>query len=692
MISTVISLVALAAISPDEPIERIAVQGQYRSLYVNEAPTSVSVLTADVMGQRHGTHMEDVLNVIPNLNFSSGSSRARFMQIRGIGERSQFVDPINPSVGILIDGINYSGLGQAAQLFDISQVEVYRGPQSGRFGADGMAGMLVLESTQPNTDFDGFWQLGAANYGALEGGFAAGGEVAQFGRARLSVYQQRDDGFTDNIYLNRDDTQARSERIARLNVWTELSADWQLRSTLHAYRQNNGYDAFSLDNTRETYSDEPGEDDVSLQAARFELTYSGADTHQTSVSYSVLSADTLYSYDEDWSYVGIAPGWEYSSTDAYWRDRLDHTLDIRWLSNTPFDLFGVPTDWVVGWYHLQRDETLEREFMNWDLGAEDRFVSDYDSMRNALYGELTHYFNPRWKLTTGLRLERYRNEYSDTNAVNAQPRNTMAGGRVSVSYTPEVGQLWYVTWSQGYKTGGVNGDALGKVTDNPELETFLLQRATFAPEYLESFEVGYKLVNTDDTLSLNLAAFHQNRDQVQLKSWVNRAQTFVGYIENAAAGTTRGIEAELNMQIQPSLWWFANVGLLDSEIRGFITEDGIDMTGREQAQAPSYQVNTGLNWLITDSLKASIQVDAKDSFYFSDSHNSQSDKLTLLHANLNWQIDAWRITLWGRNLADEDYATRGFYFGNDPRDGYEPTTYVQWGEPRRFGITFNYSM
>ena len=93
MISTVVSLVALAAISPDESIERIAVQGQYRSLYVNEAPTSVSVLTADVMGQRHGTHMEDVLNVIPNLNFSSGSSRARFMQIRGIGERSQFSRP-----------------------------------------------------------------------------------------------------------------------------------------------------------------------------------------------------------------------------------------------------------------------------------------------------------------------------------------------------------------------------------------------------------------------------------------------------------------------------------------------------------------------------------------------------------------------------------------------------------------------
>src|SRR5690606_5752497 len=173
--------------------------------------------------------MEEVLNRIPNLNFSSGSSRARFIQIRGVGERSQFVDPINPSVGILVDGINYSGLGQAAQLFDISQVEVYRGPQSGRFGADGMAGMLVLESTTARDKFDGFWQLGAANYGAVEGGFAAGGELGALGRARLSVYQQADDGFTENTYLQRDDTQSRSERIARFNLWTDIADHWQLR-------------------------------------------------------------------------------------------------------------------------------------------------------------------------------------------------------------------------------------------------------------------------------------------------------------------------------------------------------------------------------------------------------------------------------------------------------------------------------
>src|SRR5690606_18850941 len=118
----------------------------------------------------------------------------------------------------------------------------------------------------------------------------------------------------------------------------------------------------------------------------------------------------------------------------------------------------------------------------------------------------------------------------------------------------------------------------------------------------------------------------------------------------------------------------------------------VDMTGREQAQAPSYQVNSGVNWQISDNLNATIQADAKDSFYFSDSHNAQSDALVLLHANIVWQLSDWTITAWGRNFTDKDYATRGFYFGNDPRKEYIPETYVQLGEPRRIGITFNYRM
>jgi hypothetical protein len=49
------------------------------------------------------------------------------------------------------------------------------------------------------------------------------------------------------------------------------------------------------------------------------------------------------------------------------------------------------------------------------------------------------------------------------------------------------------------------------------------------------------------------------------------------------------------------------------------------------------------------------------------------------------------LKIWGRNLTDEDYAVRGYYFGNDPRAGYEPDGWFQLGEPRRYGVTVTVS-
>lgn len=686
--ATILALTPLAnaqaeATADDRAVERITIQGTFRSIAINEAPTSVSALNAEQLEQRAALHLEDALNALPNVNFSAGSSRARFIQIRGIGERSQFVDPINPSVGVLIDGINYSGLGQAAQLFDISQVEVYRGPQSGRFGADGLAGMLVLESTRPTTDGAGLWQLGVGNYGLRQGGLALGGGLGSLGTARFSVYQNRDDGFTTNTFLGRDDTQQRSERMARLNLFSDIGQHWQLRTTVHAFRQDNGYDAFSLDNTRETLSDQPGEDDLSLRSARLAASYTGWQGSELQLAGSWLRADSTYSFDEDWSFEGIAPGWEYVSFDEYLRNRRDNTFEARWLSTEPVQWFGFATDWLLGFYHYARDEQLHR-------GA---FASDYDNRHNAIFAEVDMQLNSHWQLTLGGRVEHYRNPYSDNNAVQARPSDTMWGGRASLAYLADSGALWYATLARGYKTGGVNGEAIGRAIDKqlPDVTDFLLARTTFAPELLSSLELGYKWANAEQTEQLTVAAFAQYRDDVQLKGWINEQQTFVGYIENAASGRVNGLELEWRQQLNQQWLWFASIGLLDSEMQGYITQDGMDMSGRELAHAPSYTANTGLQWQLNDDLQVTVQADAKDKFYYSDSHNSQSQAITLLHASVDYQLADWRISLWARNLNDRDYGVRGFFFGNDPRLEYAARSYEQFGEPRRFGVTVQYA-
>ena len=56
----------------------------------------------------------------------------------------------------------------------------------------------------------------------------------------------------------------------------------------------------------------------------------------------------------------------------------------------------------------------------------------------------------------------------------------------------------------------------------------------------------------------------------------------------------------------------------------------------------------------------------------------------------SYQWSQWELALWSRNLLDETYGVRGFYFGNDPRDGYTEHLYEQFGEPRRIGLTATY--
>lgn len=84
-------------------------------------------------------------------------------------------------------------------------------------------------------------------------------------------------------------------------------------------------------------------------------------------------------------------------------------------------------------------------------------------------------------------------------------------------------------------------------------------------------------------------------------------------------------------------------------------------------------------------------MEGKDDFYFSNSHNSKSGSYVVYNASLAYQKDNWKVTLWGRNLFDKDYYTRGFFFDNTPPDYSDnKLTYKQFGDPRVVGLTVSY--
>ncbi|WP_445361613.1 TonB-dependent receptor [Microbulbifer sp. EKSA005] len=679
-------------------LEEVVVTAQLRETNLLELPSSVTVLDESAIDARGAANLDQLLNMAPNVNFSSGASRGRFVQIRGIGERSQFIDPVNPSVGLIIDGIDFTGLGLAASTLDIDQVEILRGPQGTVYGANALAGLINMTSAAPTSESTTKVSAELSEYNGQSLSAATSGSLSDALGYRLAASKRKSDGYTENVYLNRDDTSNIDESVLRGKLAYSPSDDLKLGVTLFYIDVDNGYDAFSLYNTRETQSDQPGWDRQETFAGALTAQWSGNENFTLEGTLSLADSDTEYGYDEDWSYVGFH-SWEYSSTDNYQRDKDNISIDLRALSTEESKLFWDRSHWVVGLYGR-----TERE----DLNRNQSFRSTFDTENSAIYGQLSTEITPTIELITGLRLERREADYSDSYNIDADNGENLWGGNISLQYHYTDNTLLYATVSRGYKAGGVNGRIISESTSNPEINSDMFE---FDTEHMLNYELGIKGSWLENRLQAQVAAFYQDRDDVQAKvSIFNPADySFSDYLANAAGGSTTGLEVELNYQATDALRFFASAGWLNAEFKDYESSShvdarddyagtvlaAVDLDGRDIAHAPNYQFFTGTEIDLLPNLILRLELEGKDEFYFSNSHDEKSTAYELVNARLTYQGDNWDVALWGRNLTDEDYYVRGFYFsnqyGNNPANGYAPEPYYQYGEPRIAGVTGTYT-
>lgn len=687
-VGTALGMMAMSPIAQADDatiddIEKITVHGAFREQSLHQTKSSLSVISEQLVDLRAAQNLEDIAFSTPNLNFSSGSSRARFYQIRGIGETSQFAEPINPSVGLLIDDIDFSGIGSANSMFDVEQVEVFRGPQGSRFGANAMAGLINVKTKDPSESLEGKVKLMAGNYGTYALGAAVSGPATDKLHYRFAAEQYKSDGYIDNVYLGRDDTNDRDELTLRAKFRYFINDDLTLDTTIFRLDMDNGYDAFSLDNTRETLSDEPGFDKQTSDAIGNRLTFTGFDAVDVETLLSYADTESAYGYDEDWSFVGIHP-WEYSSTDHYFRDRSSLTAEMRFLSKAPARLFNESTDWVSGAYYRDDEEDLSRIYTY----ASD-FDSNFDTENMAIFGELTSTLAPQWMLTTGVRVEYRDASYQDTNLQRTSTDETMVGGKLVLGYELNGNTNYFASINRGYKAGGFNID--------PTLGDNFRE---FDTEYLWNFELGFnhKLHAVDGFL--RATAFYMDRDEMQVDSSFevlrdDGSTEFIQYIGNAGSGENYGLELETGWQATPSLYLSGTLGLLESEYKEYVDGNGCDLSGRTQSHAPEYQFSAGANYQLNDNWQVSVSMEGKDAFYVSNACQDVAQKTNsyvLYHASISYFTGHWEVQLWSRNLFDKDYYVRGFdTFGNDPRKEYAWEPYFQYGEPMVWGATLNYS-
>ena len=550
--------------------------------------------------------------------------------------------------------------------------------------------MIQMGSAKATSDPSLKLQVGAGTYNTREAGIAASTGLTDDTSARVSYFRRKSDGYVDNLYLN-DETQNQDEQVARFKLNSQLTKHLNTELNLHYIDINNGYDAFTLDNSRNSVADEPGQDNQQSYAIGVNNTYTGFDAFDVNLNLSAIDTELLYSFDEDWVCndtsepklcgAGLHPD-GYSSTDLYSRDRDDQSVDLQFNSKTG--------NWVAGIYYQNRDVDLERQY-TWLASP---FSSTYETSNVAVYGQVATPIGPKTTLITGLRVEQYQGDYTDSNGFIQDTDDVMVGGKIALEYQVIDRTMIYTSITRGYKAGGINSEALAKAKDeglNLSAD-FFQQHTSFDPEYLWSGEFGVKGSSLDDKFTLRLAAFYMHRDDIQLKAWQVEGQQFTGYVDNASSGSNYGLEVEGSYQLTDNLFLTGSAGYLNTEIDDFVTQSGLNQDGREQAQSPKYQYAFTARYNFTNAFYGMVGIEGKDDYYFSDSHNSQAPSSNLVNLSFGYEADMWAVRAWARNVFDETVPTRGFEFGNDPQDGYATHTYTQLGEPRVAGVTFTLNL
>jgi iron complex outermembrane receptor protein len=671
-----ISANTLADESPN-PIEEIVVRGEFRQPNLSDLAASVTVFDPSALRRTQINHLEELLGWAANVNYSNGASRGRFLQIRGIGERGQFVEPLNPSVGLTLDGVDLSGVGTAGTLYDIAQVEIFRGPQGTLYGANALAGFINLVSHDAQPDFGGRVDLDLGNYDARGLGAVLTGPLSETMQFRLAARQYQDDGFIRNQFLGKDDTNERDELTLRGKLSWQPSDRHNVSLSLGYIDVDSGYDAFSLDNNRRTHSDEPGRDEQQTRYASLRWDWNAAQSFDLVVALGNVDTQADYGYDEDWTFAGFDPI-GYRSTDRYERDRQSTNVEVRATSTPDGLLFNDSTSWTIGTYGLTQDVEFDRTYT---------FAGPFDSRfefdRAAVYGELQHRLRDNLTLVGGLRVERHSASYSDNAGVRLRPKDTLVGGRLLAEWDLPNGALAYAGITRGYKAGLFNTDG--------SLDADLRE---YNPESLWNLEVGVKTTMLDDRLQLNAAVFWMERRDMQVATSIVRVRPdnsaeFIDYTDNAAEGSNYGLELEVSFAVHEKLGLFASLGLLETELEDYINGAGDNLDGRDQAQAPGYQFLLAAEYAPTARIFARVEIEGKDDYLLSDSHTERAPAYELLNLTLGYATERWQAKLWARNLTDEEVVTRGFFFGNDPRDGYTARGFNQLGEPRNVGLSLS---
>ena len=357
----------------------------------------------------------------------------------------------------------------------------------------------------------------------------------------------------------------------------------------------------------------------------------------------------------------------------------------------------------------------------------------------ALYHESSLRAGERWRFTAGLRLDyeaskmKYDNYASVNYSFNMPP---MGPGmppisitnrafeipfngeekldylellpKFAVNFTTGVGDL-YATATRGYKAGGFNTQIFSDILQN-KMKNGLMGDAmsqmgrpsapaepspydeasvtTYDPEYSWNYEVGGHLRFAEGRLNVDFAAFWIECRNQQLTVFPEGLTTG-RMMSNAGESRSLGAELSVNWTPNDKFSVSGNYGYTNAKFEEF--NDGVtDYSGNYLPYAPQHTASAmasyriPLNCAVLDDITLNASWQGAGKIYWNEANTLKQNFYSLLNASVELRKGDYKLSLWGRNIANADYYT--FYFksmGND---------FMSQGKPCRWGATFSFAL
>ncbi len=653
-------------------------------------PASVSVYDEAALREGAIRHLGDLVDQVPNLTWTGATSRPRYLQIRGLGENSQYEgETPDSAVRFLVDDFDFTGLGTIGSTFDLRQLEVLRGPQAGAFGANAAGGVVRLVTNAPTPYWTGQAEASIGDDALRTASLALGGPLLAARpdelMGRIALQQSSSDGFRHNVTLHRA-TNARDEFTGRLRLTWNPRAPWVWEAAGLVANFNNGFDEFALDNNGPlTFSDQPGRDEQRSLAASLHGTYHGWAGGRFSTITSGARTRSRYSYDADWtaaSYAGF-------SDLQRWREVLNQELR---LDSEPGHLGGWINRWTLGAFYSSTRENSDYRYA--DAYSRSALATDYTAANTAVFGQLGHNFTSSTRLVLGLRTERVslhgqgiKRDFDPGSgaaapALQINPRfsDTLIGGKVSLEHDLSAHELVFVSLTRGYKAGGINIDARIDPAADP---------LTYGTETLWNLEAGLRGSWFGQRLTGDFTAFSLQRQATQVRDSAGFGGSYRFFTDNAHRADVYGLEAAGTYALTRQWSLRGTLALMHSRLEPFTLTNGNTGGGRELANTPHYGYTLGASYRAGKGFFAQADLVGRGRQFDSNNQNEARRPFHLVNASLGYTWQAWTLTLWAKNLLDESYDKRVFFFGNEDPD-YLSTRYEDRADPRQLGVTAAY--